>query len=507
MRIDINIEEFIKENECMEVTSTYIFDGESTVLNENGIFSPTIFGRVGSPDREHRRGYVDLKGKYLHPMIYNALSRAFQVIPSVVSGEAYIKLTPEGYIVKADANEQGAFTGLAELYNHWNRINFNNPNGNTSSRNNLVLLTKELKRDECFVDKWLLIAAYYRDINTHAIASSGGGRRIELEEINTYYIKLIGYANSESVTYANAYYTQSNIQNTLMEIYELLTSGKLAKKSGITHAAVMGKTVDRSVITVISAPRFVSDNYEEQQVPYGHIQIPLHIIINLFYPFVINYLSDMFADSMGVDKILLKGKLLDTNEQIDEILSTEAIEKMVLSFIKDRTKTVRLAEFSIGGKSGLGNFESRFGRKITVTDLMFHVAADLINNRHILATRFPLSGSESQIICKIKIGTTERTLDKSLGTGSDYDNHFKRYPDVREGVNWIDSTVPNNSYLAGLGGDFDGDTVRLIGMYTNEANEMAKKIMQSPTNYVGLDEKFMRGITREAGLGIYALTK
>lgn len=516
MKINIDIEEFIKSNECLEVTSTYIFDGDSSVLNEQGIFSPTIFGRVGSDDRKRRRGFIDLKGNYLHPMIYHALTSSFQVMKSVIAGEQYIRLSPTGHILKEDdPSKPGAFTGLQAIYDNWNRFNFNSPDGkNTTSRQILVDLVKAHKRDECFVNKWLVIAAFFRDINLHTIQ---GGGRIELEEINTLYIKLIGYANGDSVTFVNAYYTQNNIQLALNDIYELLTNGRIAKKNGLIHAAIMGKTVDRAAICVISAPRFNSNTYQDQSVPYNHIRVPLPILVNLFYPFVINFITDLFADVIGLDRIIVSGKNLDTSDAMDEVISTDAVEKLVGSFIKDKTKSIRIANFTIDGtsKGRLSSIEKRLGRPYTVTDLMFFAIASIIPNKHVLSTRFPVSGSESQAICKPLIGSTERTIDLSSGSGSDFDNYHKEYPyfptnskgeiDFKK-IAWVDSVQPNNTYLPGMGGDFDGDTFRLIGLYTDEANQLAQEITNSITNYVDASGNFFRSLGREGGLGLYMLT-
>lgn len=52
-----------------------------------------------------------------------------------------------------------------------------------------------------------------------------------------------------------------------------------------------------------------------------------------------------------------------------------------------------------------------------------------------------------------------------------------------------------------------GDTMRLIGLYTAEANEEARKIIDNPMNYVDAQGNYTRGIGREAGLAFYMLTR
>jgi hypothetical protein len=51
------------------------------------------------------------------------------------------------------------------------------------------------------------------------------------------------------------------------------------------------------------------------------------------------------------------------------------------------------------------------------------------------------------------------------------------------------------------------DTMRVIGLFSAEANLEAKKLMQSPLNYVDPKGGFTRKIHREGALPLYMLTK
>ena len=51
------------------------------------------------------------------------------------------------------------------------------------------------------------------------------------------------------------------------------------------------------------------------------------------------------------------------------------------------------------------------------------------------------------------------------------------------------------------------DTFRLIGIFKDDANAEAKRIMQSPMSYIDASGSLMRGVAREAGLSLYMLTK
>ena len=69
MKIDIfNIDDFIKANNCKEVTNPVFFDwsGQPT---PDGLFSYEIFG-VTELERKSIFGYIDLGAHYIHPVIF-----------------------------------------------------------------------------------------------------------------------------------------------------------------------------------------------------------------------------------------------------------------------------------------------------------------------------------------------------------------------------------------------------------------------------------------------------
>ena len=55
--------------------------------------------------------------------------------------------------------------------------------------------------------------------------------------------------------------------------------------------------------------------------------------------------------------------------------------------------------------------------------------------------------------------------------------------------------------------DFDGDTVRLIGLFSDDANMEASRLMKSPMNFLDASGRFTRGASREAGLSLFMMTR
>ncbi|WP_368880259.1 hypothetical protein [Proteus mirabilis] len=469
-KLDINtmMDKYIAYNDFKQVTSTYIFSADNS-LDPEGIFSTEIFGRVGSNDRKIRFGWIDLKRRFIQPFIYNQILQMFRNLPSLVSGEKFAIVDPKTKGIKiVPESTEGAGTGIDFLYDNWDKIVWNT--NDSSSREKKEVVFDTLKRDDVFINKFLVIPAYYRDINVHN-KSSG---KVNIDEINTFYLKLISASNSEMITFSMAYNVQSTVQTTLVEIHDYLTT-KPAGKKGIIRNAIMGKTVDYAAVNVISAPHFDSNRFDHQMIPFNYIGVPLYLICAIFFPLIVKQLEDMFFDIGQSTYFTLNRQenVLEVDEFTFQKIDTESLRKLVSTYVKDKTKTIRTAEFKLSDSAGgeIKRFALGKERKFTVTDLLFMAACDVVFNRYTLSTRFPITDSGSQIFCKVKILTTETTIDLSDKTTGHTKEYYRNYPDlphdangniIESEVKWIDTLVPNNSFLASLGGDFDGFVQILI---------------------------------------------
>jgi DNA-directed RNA polymerase beta' subunit len=106
---------------------------------------------------------------------------------------------------------------------------------------------------------------------------------------------------------------------------------------------------------------------------------------------------------------------------------------------------------------------------------------------------------------RVRIITTELTERKVLG-GKDYP--FYPVIDAAKGrVTWVDSIRLNNAYTEALGADFDGDRIRVFGLFTQEANAEAERIIRSPKNVAESVGGASRVVKNEGILTIYSLTR
>ena len=66
--------------------------------------------------------------------------------------------------------------------------------------------------------------------------------------------------------------------------------------------------------------------------------------------------------------------------------------------------------------------------------------------------------------------------------------------------------ILSNLYLAGNGGDYDGDQVTDKVAFSREANEELDKIMNSKANYITIGAKNIKVSDKEAFHAVYCLT-
>lgn len=151
MKIDIvNIDHLVEVNKLPRITNPIYLEREQ-VPTQDGLFSYEIFGRVGSEARRFQFGHIDLKRKFLHPVIYKIIARSETKLIDVINGTREVSLDANGVIVDDPMGE----TGLSFLYNNWDKIQWRE--NDSRARGQKLDLIHQLKREEAFCSKWVVI--------------------------------------------------------------------------------------------------------------------------------------------------------------------------------------------------------------------------------------------------------------------------------------------------------------------------------------------------------------
>lgn len=470
MKIDLfDFDEMVRVNNLKEVTDPVLFL-KGTIPSPNGLLSTDIFG-VSMKDRKTTYAYIDLGSKFLHPFIYKLLKRLNRNFESIVHSTKTFKI--ENGVLIEDENGE---TGLAFLYKNWEKIVFTK--NDSLMRNERVDVLNAYTKKELFCSKWLVIPAFYRDVNLQNMSKG----KLSHHEINDKYARLIRLSsivksnNEFSYTLGT---TTAKIQETLVEIYDLIKS-KIEKKHGMIRKNILGKSIDYGGRVVISAPTFHSETYKDMPVDLYHVGVPLSYCCSLFTPFIISWVRNFFRrefEQIGQQYPILQKdntiryvKLKEPETYFDD----EMIKKQIDRFIKapiDRFKAIEVPvddekldfiNIKLTGRyydEHNPEYEgSIFDRPATWCDILYQAAYDVCTDKHVYVTRYPIVDYFGTFPCKIHVMSTIETMPVMVNN-----KIYKYYPKIdlatskeKVAISFLDTVTMSNVYLKGLGGDYDG---------------------------------------------------
>lgn len=518
MRLDLmDVKKVIVVNGLKPVTNPILFE-TGNVPTPDGLLSLEIFGTT-SRERRDNFAFIDLNGVFLHPYIYKIIKRLDRRIESVVHGTRNFVISEDGKLVEDDENGS---TGIKWLYKNWDKLKFERNESNV--RNERISLLEAYDKNVIFCRQWIVIPAYYRDVNFQ----NAGDGKLSHNELTELYCKLLKYANMLQSTAEFDFITNSTIgklQETLVELYDYFKK-KLEKKRGLIRKALLGKSIDYGVRAVIAASEFKDDKYDENIVDFWHSGIPVAMICTLFFPFMLHELRNFFKEqyeNLGyqIDDLSKYDKRLSGSAELApfELTYNEEYYKKVMDRFtrsyEDRFSRVEIplkepAKYPIYYQITLEKEDGTVvTRDLTYTDMLFIVANRAAADKHVFITRYPLTNHLGSCPSKINILSTLKT-EKVKVNGVEY----KHYPVIdydmdKEDVAtfFYDVLKMSNVLLKAFGGDYDGDQVSVKGVFTSEANEECDKIVKGKVNILDITGNNVRKSTNENIQTLFTLTK
>lgn len=529
----LDYNDFIKKNECEEITDTLLFL-RSGVPAPRGLLSNEIFG-ITKDDRSNIFAYIDLGGWFLHPFCYKVWCRIDKRIRNIVCGLGHYKIDQDGYIVEV---ESGGSTGIDFLRKNINKIKIKD----TGSRNRQMVITFLNKvKSKMFIDKFMVIPPFYRDVDTKVRGAVGTG------SINKYYQSLLisTKAIKETQDYGLSIEdaTCGRIQETILAISNAFfgTSKNkddgigLSGKLGIVRRTVMSKSADMGTRLVISAPNLKVESMDDLMIDVDHAGLPLAAAITNFKPFVMFHVKRFFENLFnGTETIQYyddKSKTLKTFEPDDPLVAFSddeiegQIDKFIQSFsnrfepvyIEDR-RTGNKLNFVFKGRSVskeqyakgdiLGN-SSLINRDLTWCDVFYMAACEACKDKVILITRFPIDSYFNEFPSLIRVSST-RTTEKVYVDNTYYPFYPKiRQEDIGKDTSnlFIDTLSFSNLHLTSIVGDYDGDQCSVKGVWSEESNKELIKLINSKSLFLDLSGNNIMVSTHEAIQSIYSMTK
>ena len=491
----LDIDKFVKSKGLPRVKSIKKLSTNKT-LDENGLFSEKIFGRLGSTDRMNNMAYIELNTYCLQPYICIALERMSAEFVRTMMGTLQWKV--EGSKIKrCDEGEEG-MTGLPFIYKYFDEVikELIKDTGSKTRDSNLKLLKSHTK-EELFTSKWIIIPAGFRDINSIDIETRG---KSDYDEINDYYSKMIDISNRLDQTNELGLDIIDDklcyqMQQCINDIYRHLIEKKLAKKNGLIQRSALAKTISYSAGNVISLPKLTRKSYDiedSNNIPMGYIGIPAVQLVDIFYPFYLHRMKEVLTFDERIFNII-KGLV----HAKDTYSMDEVIEKFANSIKVDRKLMLADMEYNDEKYSITVNGKERVLK--TLDFLKNDIIDPIIIDKYVTGTRFPFDNGMSQQYLKPKAITVENVEQVT-------DDHGIKY-ELADSDILLLSFQPSVFSLQGWGGDFDGDTIAVTALFSDEANKAIEEKAWTRVRPLNAMGKGKYDIGNELLIGLYSLTE
>lgn len=491
------------------VRSLDIYDGASTNFHEDGLFSISIFGRVGEEARDTRLSYIDIKTSILHPIIYSRLVRLKGLYKGIMSGREYaVWSNEEKDFISAD--ELTGKTGYHFFMSQWKNIVFKDTKSDVRQQRVAVI---EKFKDIALIEQVLVLPAGLRDIHIDE-----SGRRTE-DEINEKYRRIISISNTIGNSEANKSTEVLNVprhslQLAFNEVYDMLER-MLTGKSGFLQSKWGSRRIFNGTRNVISAmdtsssylggdnsPKFTDSAMGLYQVIKGALPVTIHCLLK-------GWCANVFGDANGqaklVDKKTLKPEFVQLDPEVhDRWTTAEGLEKIISLFSEPgrRHEPVDVegrylgliyiddeANFKIFGNIDElpDGFNPAFVKPLTLCHLIYLSGYKRWNKLIALITRYPVAGLGSIYPSRVYVKTTI-VGEKRWELGEDWerigeDSVALEFP-TGEPLAYVDSLIPHPSRLLGLTADYDGDTSSANILYSDDSIAEMDKFFKNKNAYL-----------------------
>lgn len=484
----------------------------SSSFHEDGLFSTTTFGRVGTKERDQRFSYINLNTTVFHPLYYRELCKLKSVYEGILTSRVYAVFDEDEKDFVLSDPLTGK-TGYLFFISRFPDLAFIR-NGSKKRDHRIDFLEKY--RDNCTYDKIMVLPAGLRDITENSM-----GRETE-GEINPFYRRIIGASNSLATNKTDSSLTDTSrlgIQSGFNNIFAHL-SGILKGKQGFIGGK-WGKrsiaTTTRSVITSISTAT------EElgADTALGFNQTAVGLLqacksnVPLVQHAVLNFTAGIFNGSRAqlIDKNTLQTEVANiSNDTLDLWTTPTGIEKLINAYktVSFRTQPCVVGEDYYLALIWVGEINNKKCYKIlkdknevpdelkdkgtirpmSYTELFYLTRLDQWADDIYYVSRYPITGDESIYPSTCFIRTTVDS-EVRYELNEDWTPNLNRkasaYP-IHENASFMDSLSVHPSRLAGLGGDHDGDKMSSLSVFTTTAREEVRAYLRTPAAYMTGDK-------------------
>lgn len=466
------------------VTVADTFEGQTSNLNDDGLYSTLIFGRVGTDERDKTESYIDVTLPIFNPTYFKALVQLKSLYGEIIRGRAYaVWDETEKDFIKSNILEGD--TGFAFFMEHFNQLD---PKQNESFKRKQKIDLVNLFKDRALSSKVLVMPAGIRDVEF-----TPGTDMVTENEINDLYRKLI--FRSKSLNVRNIDFTDpvyDNIRWGLQESFNNIGDFLFKMQEGkrgfmqrrMSRRSIFGAT--RNVIT--SRKVSVEDcdknvTGDPNSTIIGLYQALLGFNLVAIYELSNGFLSDVFTPGMSMAKLVdpktLKSTYVDVDPlAVDKWTSSDGLTSLFNGYGSPnlRNRDIKIAGHYLGlvyddGKKVMllhdiddlpEGWDKKHVRPVTYTQFFYMQTVKAIEKKMLQVTRYPITGIGSIYPSRVFVMPTNST--SSARTLFDLDGEtaiadYNYFPAWTKNPSYFDGMSIANIRLGLAGGDFDGDAL------------------------------------------------
>lgn len=539
----MDVDQLIAHDNIMPVTTAFIKEPSSQEFHHNGLFSEEIFGQIGSPERLITFGYINLRTTILHPLLYNNLLRLKALYGEILQGKTYAIYDNESkdFIKAIDEGEEGAGTGYKFFVSKLHSLDLKK-NQSLTRTDRIDVFNKY--KDLIKLKNCLVLPAGLRDMQATEF-------KVESDSINAVYSSLLSYVQalpmngSENAIYDTLRFA---IQKKVNEVFQYIFD-MVEGKRGFFQGRYTARSLALGTRNVLSASMMSASSPDDPQyLKLDEIKLPVFQAAKMYMPLVVYNMRELFLNevfSQSSDQVSLidvKTYALQyqpvSEEEKQHFLSPDGIEKIVnlykdrefrgnpvmiynednvpfyLFMVYDDGDEIYYTRSVVELKSSFNQHGKKFDpkklRPLTYIEMLYVSVFRAALGKCATVTRYPAVGIGSAVPCKAHIVSTQPARTVMLVSQNDNlpTMELPQYPIL--GNQSIDSTQVHPAILigsTGLGGDFDGDTVSVSGILTEEANIEANAYLNSKSRFVHTSGNLFVSDTDLLSLTTYNLTR
>lgn len=500
------------------VTNIEIYEPGSKEFSPDGLFSAKLFGVPGDSLRDRKFSYINLNTEILHPYSIYLLKKLKRLYTDILNGREYAVYDEvEKDFIRSNAIE--GETGYSFFLKYLEHIQF--VETDSKKRKFYIEIFERFRKD--WITRYVMVLpAGLRDID---INERG---KVTKDPINDHYRRIVANAKlTESSAIIDSMQDQARIgmQTGFNDVFKHINDF-LKGKTGFIIKKFASRALYYGTRNVITSMNISSEILGDRNtIGTNHSQVGLYQHVKAIEPVTKHLLKKNFIDNIFVGnrvamlvdtKTLQRVQIRVASETYDRWMSMEGIGKIIneLEYPEGRHKPVM-----IEGYYAALIYQDADSYRIfyDIDDLPKHLSAknvrpiSKIEMIHLSGhndwekypawiTRYPAieMGSTYPSIAKIKTTLSQLSLimlgDDWLPLGEE--SRCYNYPDptVNE---FFETLSPNDTRLAGLGADFDGDMTNYNASFTDDSVAEIMRSFKRASTYLDIDGGFRNSLSSD----------